>query len=73
MSCEGMDERDISEHLAGARAQVAMEVLACLGAVGGAAGGQRILPLATGGKAQAADEFAQHFRGVVMAALHVGW
>jgi hypothetical protein len=50
-----------------------MEVLACLGAVGGAAGEPRIPPLATKGKAQVADEFAQHFRGVVMADLHVGW
>jgi hypothetical protein len=55
-SCEGMDERDIGEHLARAGAQVAMEVPACLGAVCGTRRKPRILPLAAGGKAQAANE-----------------
>jgi hypothetical protein len=52
---------DIGEHLARAGAQVAMEVPARLGAVCGANRKPRIPPLPAAGKAQAADEFAQHF------------
>jgi hypothetical protein len=43
----------------------------CPSAPGGGSGCEpRIPPLAAGGKSQGADEFAQHLRGVVVAALH---
>jgi broad specificity phosphatase PhoE len=63
-----MEEQDIGEHMA--RAQIAMEVPACLGARRSAESEPRTPPLVAGEKAQAADEFTQHFRGVVLAALH---
>jgi hypothetical protein len=65
-----MDERSIGAQMAGAGAQGAMEVPACLGVVQGAGSEPRIPPLAAGGKAHAADEFTQHFRSVVVVALH---
>jgi hypothetical protein len=40
------------------------------GAVGVAGHKQGVPPLTAGGEAQGADEFSQHFRSVVMAALH---
>jgi hypothetical protein len=69
-SSERMDERYVSKHMAGASAQVAMEVPGCLGMVRGAGSEPRIPALAAGGEAQAADKFMQHFGGVIVAALH---
>jgi hypothetical protein len=65
-----MNEGDIGEHMSGAGAQVAMEVPAHLGAVWGAGSKPRIAPLTDRGNAKAADEFAQRFCGVIVAALH---
>jgi hypothetical protein len=47
-----------------------MEVQTCLRAVQGLGSEQRISPLATGGKAKAPNEVAQHVGGFVVAALH---
>jgi hypothetical protein len=65
-----MHEGDFREHMAGARTKVAMEVPTLLGPVWGAGGESRIPPFAAGGKAKAADEFAQHFCGGIVAASY---
>jgi hypothetical protein len=57
-SSERMNEGDISEHMAWARAQIAVEGPARLGAVRGAERAQ-IPPFAAGGKAQAADDWSK--------------
>jgi hypothetical protein len=69
-SVEGTDEGYVSEYMARAWGQVAMEIPAWLEAVGGVGSKPRLLPLAAGGEARVSDEVSQHDRGVVMAALH---
>jgi hypothetical protein len=64
------DERDVPEYVARARAQVAMEVPAGLGAVEGVGGKPRVSPLSVGGEAQAANKFSEHVSGVILAALY---
>jgi hypothetical protein len=55
--------------MVGCWAQVAVEVSACLGAVGRAGRKPRVPPLAAGGEAQVVDEFSQHIRSDGMAAM----
>jgi hypothetical protein len=65
-----MDERDVGKNVAGPRAQVAVKVPACLGAVGGARRKPGVSPFSTRGEAQAAHELAQNFCCLVVVVLH---
>jgi hypothetical protein len=69
-SSERMNARYIGEHMAWARAQVAMEVPARLGAIRVAGSEPRTPPLAARKKAQAADEAVPRCRRGVFARLH---
>jgi hypothetical protein len=67
---QGMDERDVCENVARPGVQVAVKVPACLGVVGGAGRKPGVAPFSARGEAQAAHEFTQDFRRLVMTALH---
>jgi hypothetical protein len=69
-SFQGNDERDVGENVPRLGAQVAVKVSACLGADGGAGRKPGVSPFSAGGVAQAAHEFTQNLRGLVMAALY---
>jgi hypothetical protein len=68
-SCKEMEERDVVEYMARAQAQGAMQVPACLGAVG-VAGNKLGIPRLMAGGAQTANEFSKYVHGVMMVALH---
>jgi hypothetical protein len=65
-SGQGVDEGDVREHMAGSQAEVAVEFPACLGTVGGAGCNLGAPSLTSGGEAQAANEFSQHLRSVII-------
>jgi hypothetical protein len=65
-----MDERDVGENVARPGTQVAVKVLAFLGAVGGAVCKSGVSPFSARGEAQAAHEFTKNFRCLVMVALY---
>jgi hypothetical protein len=69
-SSQGMDEGDVSKNMAGPGAQVAVEVPACLGAVGGARLKPGVSPFSTRRETQATHELAQNFRCLFVAGLH---
>jgi hypothetical protein len=65
-----MDERDVGENVTRPRAQVAVKVPECLGAIEGAGHKPGVSPFSSRGEAQAAHKLAQNFRRLVMSALH---
>jgi hypothetical protein len=62
-------ERHIGKYMAWSWIQVAMEAPECRGMGGGNKLG--VPNLLAGGEAQAADEFLQHFRDVIVVTLHM--
>jgi hypothetical protein len=69
-SSQGMDERDVGGNVARRGAQVAVQVPACLGTVGGEGHKSGVSPFSARGEAKAAQKIAQNFRCLVMATLH---
>jgi hypothetical protein len=66
---QGMDERDFGENVAMPWGQDAVKVPACLGVVRGAGRKPGVPPFSARGEAQAAHEFAQNLRRLVVVAL----
>jgi hypothetical protein len=61
-----MAEGDVGENMARPRAQIAVKVPACVGAVEGSGRKPGVAPFSTKGEAQAANGHVQNFRRLVV-------